>query len=207
MVLVQDLFSFTFGKRLAARRKKKGYTQQEFADKIGMSKMSLQRYEQGKTSPNYHTLARIAGVLGEDADVLTRKTLTIFEAIDQELECKSISRRELAKLSGMNPSALQDAFEKSYERGYGRIDMDDLVRICGALGVSVFELTEGTDLEPGDFEKQSAIIVRDQPGRDAAGVLRDQIKAAADELSSDEDLRTAARIMRALADTQKKSPA
>ena len=50
--------------KLAELRKSKGLTQQEFAEKIGISNKSLSRYERGDRNPSLAELKRIADVLG-----------------------------------------------------------------------------------------------------------------------------------------------
>ena len=50
--------------KLAELRKSKGLTQQEFAEKLGISNKSLSRYERGDRNPSLAELKRIADVLG-----------------------------------------------------------------------------------------------------------------------------------------------
>jgi transcriptional regulator with XRE-family HTH domain len=53
-----------FGKNLTKYRQKLGLTQQALADKIGMSKSSIQHFESFEHFPRSHCLAWIAEALG-----------------------------------------------------------------------------------------------------------------------------------------------
>ncbi|MBQ8196681.1 MAG: helix-turn-helix transcriptional regulator [Clostridia bacterium] len=47
-------------KKLKELRKTYGYTQQEFSDKLGISRVNYTRYETGKVRPDYETIIKIA---------------------------------------------------------------------------------------------------------------------------------------------------
>ena len=53
-----------FGKRLKELRKANGYTIEQFADMVGISKSTLGYYENDKRMPDIEILARIANVPG-----------------------------------------------------------------------------------------------------------------------------------------------
>jgi transcriptional regulator with XRE-family HTH domain len=54
-----------FGKNVAARRKQKGWTQTEFAEKVGLSKHSqISAYESGKIPPGLELMEKWGEVLG-----------------------------------------------------------------------------------------------------------------------------------------------
>ena len=60
-----------FGQRLAELRKKKGFTQEEFADKIGISRRALAYYEtEAPKPPDGETLLSIAKSLKISVDQL-----------------------------------------------------------------------------------------------------------------------------------------
>lgn len=60
----------TFGERLARLRKAAGYTQEEFAAEVGISRRMLAYYEVQTEHPPTHCLPGIAGVLGISTDQL-----------------------------------------------------------------------------------------------------------------------------------------
>jgi transcriptional regulator with XRE-family HTH domain len=53
-----------FAKTLAAWRKENGYTQQEAADKLGISRRSLENWEQERAMPQGFGLAAMLNVIG-----------------------------------------------------------------------------------------------------------------------------------------------
>lgn len=57
--------------RLRAFRKLKGYTQTEFADKLGVSVAIVGTIERGTRKPDARILRKIAEVLGVDQEELT----------------------------------------------------------------------------------------------------------------------------------------
>lgn len=57
-----------FGKNLIYMRKMRTFTQAELAEKIGISRQTLSKYENGETLPDIMTCARIASVLDVTVD-------------------------------------------------------------------------------------------------------------------------------------------
>ena len=105
-----------FGKRLKELRKEHGYTIEQFADMVGISKSTLGYYENYKRMPDIEILARIANVLNVSADYLIGRTNTTdrkgklktvcdFTGLsDQAAEYLSelVENRDYAKLSVIN---------------------------------------------------------------------------------------------------------
>lgn len=60
----------TFGQRLARLRKAAGYTQEEFAEEVRISRRALAYYEVQTEHPPAHCLPAIAAVLGVTTDQL-----------------------------------------------------------------------------------------------------------------------------------------
>nr|WP_165983477.1 helix-turn-helix transcriptional regulator [Macrococcus goetzii] len=58
------------GKRIKTYRNKKGITQKELADKIGVSNAVMSRYESGTRSPDFDKLKLIANELDVSIDYL-----------------------------------------------------------------------------------------------------------------------------------------
>lgn len=64
-------------------RQASGYTQQEFADKIGISRSTIGMYETGAREPDFETLETIADFFNVDIDYLlgrTNKTTVLPES-------------------------------------------------------------------------------------------------------------------------------
>lgn len=60
----------TFGKRLNAARKSRGYTAQQMADALGVALRSYRFYESDYRQPSYTILVRIADMLDVSTDYL-----------------------------------------------------------------------------------------------------------------------------------------
>ena len=65
-----------FGKRLKELRKANGYTIEQFAEAVGISKSTVGYYENNNRMPYIEILSRIADVLNVSADYLIGKTNT-----------------------------------------------------------------------------------------------------------------------------------
>ena len=65
-----------FGKRLKELRKANGYTIEQFAEAVGISKSTVGYYENNNRMPDIEILSRIADVLNVSADYLIGKTNT-----------------------------------------------------------------------------------------------------------------------------------
>jgi transcriptional regulator with XRE-family HTH domain len=59
-----------FGTQLRTAREQAGLSQQELADKAGISVDSVQNWEQGRTRPRLPALGKLAQALGVSLDVL-----------------------------------------------------------------------------------------------------------------------------------------
>ena len=59
--------------RLRALREEKGYTQQEFADKLGVTQQSYARWESGVSEPRIEILIKIADFYNISLDLLCNR--------------------------------------------------------------------------------------------------------------------------------------
>lgn len=71
-----------FGENLKSLRKKAGYTQQEYAEMLGISASAVGMYEQGRREPDQKLLIKMAQTLGVSVDRLLGD-----EAEEMELGC------------------------------------------------------------------------------------------------------------------------
>ena len=60
----------TFHERLRATRIEKGYTQEQLAKAIGVTKSTMAKYHRGELEPNVKNIKKIAQVLGVSVDYL-----------------------------------------------------------------------------------------------------------------------------------------
>lgn len=75
------------GKRLRELRKENGYTIEQLADMVGISKSTLGYYENDKRMPDIEILARIANVLNVNADYLIGRTNTTAQKGKMKTVC------------------------------------------------------------------------------------------------------------------------
>ena len=75
----------TFGKKIATERKKKGFSQDELAKKVGTISVTIGRYERDEIKPSIDIASKLADALNVSLDYLTGKT-------DIELENSIIQR-------------------------------------------------------------------------------------------------------------------
>ena len=62
----------TFGEKLLMLRKEKNFSQEELAEKIGVSRQAVSRWESGETMPDSPNLLQISNLFGVSADYLLR---------------------------------------------------------------------------------------------------------------------------------------
>ena len=61
------------GNRLAALRKEKGYSQEDLAEKLGVSRQAVSKWENGEASPDTNNLIALADLYGISLDELVGK--------------------------------------------------------------------------------------------------------------------------------------
>lgn len=66
----------SIGKNIARYRKQRGMTQEELAERVGLSFQAVSRWETGATMPDVDTLVRLAGILEASVDTLVGHTHT-----------------------------------------------------------------------------------------------------------------------------------
>ncbi len=91
----------SIGKRIQKIRKEKGYTQQQFAEKIGLSTNYLSDIERGKSSTRLDKLVDIINALGCSADDIFADTIDCGYKVKNSrladrLEELSIENQEIA---------------------------------------------------------------------------------------------------------------
>ena len=147
-----------FGKRLKGLRKANGYTIEQFAAMVGISKSTLGYYENDKRMPDIEILARIADTLNVNADYLIGRTNTTAQKGRQKTVCEStglsdraaeylseiVEKKDYAKLSIINhlfDELTEDYDFFSYETQNGE---EAASSILGALFL-YFERCSGTE--------------------------------------------------------------
>lgn len=75
--------------RLAAMRREKGYSQEELANRLGLSRQAVSKWERAESSPDTGNLIALADLYGVTLDELVRVDVDIaddvrFEEADKE---------------------------------------------------------------------------------------------------------------------------
>lgn len=109
-----------FGEMVRISRKQRGYTQQQLADMVSVSKMTIRRIESAKTdieigSIKYMTIAKISMALNDE------KILTLFEDVLRDLRADGIPdpSRQAHVLTDeeLRKARLDNAFDALNETG------------------------------------------------------------------------------------------
>ena len=79
-----DKDSMVIDKNLKFLRKKKGLTQQQLADHLGVRRASIGAYEEGRATPRYDTLERVSDFFQVSIDLLIKENLS--ELSDEDFE-------------------------------------------------------------------------------------------------------------------------
>ena len=124
-----------FGKRLKELRKANGYTIEQFADMVGISKSTLGYYENDKRMPDIEILARIADTLNVNADYLIGRTNTTAQKGKMKTVCE---------FTGLSDSAADYLAELVKDKDYEKLSI---------INHLFDELTEDYDFY--SYEKQN----------------------------------------------------
>ncbi|WP_152395127.1 helix-turn-helix domain-containing protein [Paenibacillus guangzhouensis] len=74
------------GNRISELREQKGWTQEELATMIGISRAALSHYEKNRRKPDFETLTQLADLFQVSIDYLIGRTNTAQHALDPEIE-------------------------------------------------------------------------------------------------------------------------
>ena len=103
-----------FGKRLKELRKANGYTIEQFADMVGISKSTLGYYENNKRMPDIEILARISNVLNVNADYLIGRTNTTAQKGKMKTVCE---------FTGLSDSAAEFLAQLVKDKDYEKLSV------------------------------------------------------------------------------------
>ena len=103
-----------FGKRLKELRKANGYTIEQFADMVGISKSTLGYYENDKRMPDIEILARIADTLNVTADYLIGRTNTTAQKGKMKTVCE---------FTGLSDCAVEYLSEVVKNKDYAKLSI------------------------------------------------------------------------------------
>ncbi|SDJ59210.1 helix-turn-helix domain-containing protein [Paenibacillus naphthalenovorans] len=114
----------SIGNRIKALRMKKGLTQDQMAEKLGMNRANFSNYERGVASPPGETISKIAAILNTTTDYLLGRTedpspLELIPTDPSPPEVRAIQRaaknmspNDRRKMLNMIRAAFEEAFSE-----------------------------------------------------------------------------------------------
>lgn len=141
-----------FHEKLKILRKKRGLTQKEFAEMLGISQKSYSHWETGKNEPNYENLSMLACIFNVSIDYLLGDYL-------------EISKERYLKLQGGKKKILEEDELKDFCKKLPRSEFEDSERAkrvaVKAMRVVLLALGYDTDFVEDKFrtEVEKAIVV------------------------------------------------
>lgn len=133
------------GKRIAALRRERGYSQDELAEMSQLHRVTLARYETGVLEPGAFALTRIADALGVSTDEILCRTEKLPPFIPLVKSAVPI----IGEIACGTPITAQQNIE-------GYAELPDGVRADFALRC------KGDSMEP-TFEQGDLVLIRQQP--------------------------------------------
>lgn len=127
-----------FGKRLKELRKANGYTIEQFAAMVGISKSTLGYYENDKRMPDIEILARIANVLNVNADYLIGRTNTTARKGKMKTVCE---------FTGLSDRAAEYLVELVKNKDYAKLSIINHLfkELCGDYDFYSYETQNGEE--------------------------------------------------------------
>ena len=71
----------TFGEKLLALRRQAGYSQEELADRLNVSRQAISRWEMGTTLPDAQNLIQLSRIFGVSIDAMLQEELPLTERL------------------------------------------------------------------------------------------------------------------------------
>ena len=106
------------GERIKEFRKNKGFTQKEFAEKLGYSQVFLSAIEIGKVEPSREFLKKLNEIFGISSDyILYSGTAAQWEKIEEKLKLKGFTEQEVREIHPDYLKALYLTGREEWQRG------------------------------------------------------------------------------------------
>ena len=125
-----------FGENLKAKRKAKGYTQEELAIKINVVRQTVSKWEKGLSVPDADMLSQIAEVLDTKVSVLLGGTIT--EETDKDAVAE-----QLAKIS--EQLAIKNRRSKAIWKTIGMIVL--AILLLNILAITLFRINTSNEFD------------------------------------------------------------
>ncbi|MBR3610091.1 MAG: helix-turn-helix domain-containing protein [Oscillospiraceae bacterium] len=85
----------TFGEKLFDLRKSQKFSQEELAEKLGVTRQAVSRWENGETMPDSPNLLEICNLFGVSADYLLRDDITLPKIEAEKTEPKTEKKNKI----------------------------------------------------------------------------------------------------------------
>lgn len=96
---MEEIEKYDFGLRLTRLRERKRYTQAELARRLGVSKTSINRYENNTQSPTLENAKRLADIFDTTLDFLagvdTGPVIKVYNCTENQIEWLNYTVREI----------------------------------------------------------------------------------------------------------------
>lgn len=149
----------TMGKRIAGNRRRLGLTQEQLAEKLGVTAQAVSKWENDQSCPDISTLPRLVEIFGVTTDEMLGVERKSPEAAIQETEA-------VTETEGSCQGALDDSGHWDFEYQDGRWNLRYDGRRRSGLGLGIWVLLTGVLLliNPGgaglwELLWQSALLV------------------------------------------------
>lgn len=134
---------------IKANRNKAKFSQQQLADKLGVSQPLVSQWESGGVQPSHEILEKLSAVLEVDVDE-TSFGLDLSEWLRKQREKTRLTREELAKKAGISPLTIY-FIEKGTTKSPQDATLKGLEKVLGKLPGNLSEDVEEVR-EVGDFQ-------------------------------------------------------
>jgi len=111
----------TLGDRIREYRLKRGFTQSQMAEKLGMTEANFSSYERNKSIPPGDKLNQIADILNVSIDYLLGRTNDPEPQFEFDEDVRAIAR-EMQKLDPSDRAALSQLIKSMRKRGKEALD-------------------------------------------------------------------------------------
>ncbi|MBD5536780.1 MAG: helix-turn-helix transcriptional regulator [Lachnospiraceae bacterium] len=105
-----------FPEQLKKARKKMNYTQQQIADKMGITKSTYCGYETGKRQPDVKKIKQLAEILNTSGDILLETNITVHNNESRVLEEIAFYSKDLSKEEQLYILDLIKTYQKHHKK-------------------------------------------------------------------------------------------
>ena len=112
------------GENIKNYRKEAGMTQEELAEKVGITRAYLSEIERGKKDPSYSKVKKISDILGIPIDELTGKEVDLEdlpESLEKFVERENPPKKDIVMLSNIEYRGNQPKTVKDWKTIYNVI--------------------------------------------------------------------------------------